>query len=198
MMAWPNKWRHSTSRDKHNRFLSVIRCVTSANKALIVAKGLTQWPDSNDRLGGFIDIWWIVHDGGLLILLAYVLSQHRTWKSCRLRVFTVAQLEDNSVQMKKDLEKFLYHLRIEAQVEVIEMSDSGISSSSSSSKQSINRVLLQMCRRILTSEQYLWNKELKSCKPFPETNCNPFPPIIQISNPMNSMSDECKQTLSLD
>ena len=60
-----------------------------------------------------------------LILLGYVLSQHRTWKSCKLRVFTVAQLEDNSVQMKKDLEKFLYHLRIEASVEVIEMSDTG-------------------------------------------------------------------------
>ena len=40
-------------------------------------------------------------------------------------MFTVAQLEDNSVQMKKDLEKFLYHLRIEASVEVVEMSDSG-------------------------------------------------------------------------
>ena len=125
MMAWPQKWRHSTSRDKHNRFLSVVRSVTAANKALIVAKGLNQWPDSGDRLGGNIDIWWIVHDGGLLILLAYVLSQHRTWKNCKLRVFTVAQLEDNSVQMKKDLEKFLYHLRIEAVVEVIEMSDSG-------------------------------------------------------------------------
>lgn len=60
-----------------------------------------------------------------MILLGYVLSQHRTWKSCHLRVFTVAQLEDNSVQMKKDLEKFLYHLRIEASVEVIEMSDTG-------------------------------------------------------------------------
>lgn len=41
-------------------------------------------------------------------------------------MFTVAQLEDNSVQMKKDLEKFLYHLRIEATVEVIEMSDTGL------------------------------------------------------------------------
>lgn len=60
-----------------------------------------------------------------LILLGYVLSQHRTWRSCKLRVFTVAQLEDNSVQMKRDLEKFLYHLRIEATVEVIEMSDTG-------------------------------------------------------------------------
>lgn len=31
------------------------------------------------------------------------------------------ELEDNSIQMKKDLAKFLYHLRIEADVEVVEM-----------------------------------------------------------------------------
>lgn len=33
----------------------------------------------------------------------------------------MAQLEDNSIQMKKDLATFLYHLRIEAEVEVVEM-----------------------------------------------------------------------------
>ena len=31
------------------------------------------------------------------------------------------ELEDNSIQMKKDLESFMYQLRIKAQVEVIEM-----------------------------------------------------------------------------
>ena len=30
-------------------------------------------------------------------------------------------MEDNNVQMKTDLEKFLYHLRIDAKVIVIEM-----------------------------------------------------------------------------
>lgn len=38
-----------------------------------------------------------------------------------MRIFTVAQLEDNSIQLKKDLENFLYQLRIEAEIEVIEM-----------------------------------------------------------------------------
>lgn len=33
----------------------------------------------------------------------------------------MAQMEDNSIQMKKDLATFLYHLRIEAEVEVVEM-----------------------------------------------------------------------------
>lgn len=70
---------------------------------------------------GNIDVWWIVHDGGLLMLLPFLLKQHRTWKNCKMRIFTVAQLEDNSIQMKKDLKTFLYHLRIDAEVEVVEM-----------------------------------------------------------------------------
>ncbi|CAG2059815.1 unnamed protein product [Timema podura] len=76
---------------------------------------------------GNIDVWWIVHDGGLLMLLPFLLKQHRTWKNCKMRIFTVAQMEDNSIQMKKDLKMFLYHLRIEAEVEVVEMVDSDIS-----------------------------------------------------------------------
>lgn len=44
-----------------------------------------------------------------------------------MRIFTVAQMDDNSIQMKKDLAMFLYQLRIEAEVEVVEMHDSDIS-----------------------------------------------------------------------
>ena len=38
-----------------------------------------------------------------------------------MRIFTVAQMDDNSIQMKKDLQTFLYHLRLDAEVEVVEM-----------------------------------------------------------------------------
>ena len=46
----------------------------------------------NHHVQGNIDIWWIVHDGGLLMLLPFLLKQHRTWRKCRLRIFTVAQV----------------------------------------------------------------------------------------------------------
>lgn len=55
------------------------------------------------------------------MLIPFLLRQHKVWKNCVLRIFTVAQMEDNSIQMKKDLETFLYHLRIEAQVQVVEL-----------------------------------------------------------------------------
>lgn len=45
----------------------------------------------------------------------------QVWRKCKMRIFTVAQMDDNSIQMKKDLITFLYHLRIDAEVEVVEM-----------------------------------------------------------------------------
>lgn len=69
-----------------------------------------------------------MHDGGLLMLMAFLLRQHKTWKSCHLRIFTVAQMNDNSVQMRQDLQQWIYALRIEARtVEVIELNDNDIS-----------------------------------------------------------------------
>jgi potassium/chloride transporter 4/5/6 len=61
------------------------------------------------------------------MLLPFLLKQHKTWKKCHMRIFTVAQAEDNSIQMKKDLKQFLYQLRIEAEIDVIEMHDSDVS-----------------------------------------------------------------------
>lgn len=45
----------------------------------------------------------------------------QVWRKCKMRIFTVAQMDDNSIQMKKDLQMFLYHLRLDAEVEVVEM-----------------------------------------------------------------------------
>ena len=50
----------------------------------------------------------------------------QVWRKCKMRIFTVAQMDDNSIQMKKDLTTFLYHLRITAEVEVVEMVSSGM------------------------------------------------------------------------
>ena len=49
----------------------------------------------------------------------------QVWRRCQMRIFTVAQVDDNSIQMKKDLQTFLYHLRISAEVEVVEMVRAG-------------------------------------------------------------------------
>jgi len=126
ILGWPNSWRKKED-DGTQVFVNAIRHAANGKMALLVPKGIQRFPDTGDSVKGNIDIWWIVHDGGLLMLLPFLLKQHRTWRKCRLRIFTVAQVEDNSIQMKKDLKTFLYQLRIEADVEVVEMHDSDVS-----------------------------------------------------------------------
>lgn len=39
---------------------------------------------------GTVDVWWLYDDGGLTMLLPYILSQRSSWASCKLRVFALA------------------------------------------------------------------------------------------------------------
>ncbi|XP_077083212.1 solute carrier family 12 member 7 isoform X3 [Siphateles boraxobius] len=128
LVAWPANWKQSESSLSWKNFIETIRETTAANQALLVAKNIDTFPINQDRLAeGTIDVWWIVHDGGLLMLLPFLLRQHKVWRKCKMRIFTVAQMDDNSIQMKKDLQTFLYHLRLEAKVEVVEMHAGDIS-----------------------------------------------------------------------
>jgi len=126
ILGWPHSWRKKED-DSTKVFVEAVRDAASGKMALLVPKGIQQYPDNGDMVEGVIDIWWIVHDGGLLMLLPFLLKQHRTWRKCRLRIFTIAQVEDDSVKMKKDLKQFLYQLRIDAEVQVLEMHDSDVS-----------------------------------------------------------------------
>eukprot|EP01135_Chromosphaera_perkinsii_P003038 Nk52_evm20s233 gene=Nk52_evmTU20s233 len=121
---WPDNWK---DKESHRIFIDVARTVMASELALLVPKGALHFPKNNERMTGSIDIWWVVHDGGMLLLLPFLLKKHKVWKQCKLRIFTVAELNDNSLQMKKDLEKFIFELRLEAEIHVIEMSDNDIS-----------------------------------------------------------------------
>ncbi|XP_033625955.1 solute carrier family 12 member 4-like isoform X2 [Asterias rubens] len=127
VVGWPYGWRQSTEDKSWKVFLDTVRAVSASHNALLVPKNVYNFPSNKDKFeGGTIDVWWIVHDGGMLVLLPFLLRQHKVWKNCKMRIFTVAQLEDNSMKMIKDLKTFLYHLRIEAEVEVVEMPDGTI------------------------------------------------------------------------
>ncbi|XP_078054037.1 solute carrier family 12 member 7-like isoform X3 [Mustelus asterias] len=128
LVAWPELWRQTDGPSGWKSFVDMVRETTAAHQALLVTKNIDSFPTNQERFaGGTIDIWWIVHDGGLLMLLPFLLSQHKVWRKCKMRIFTVAQIDDNSIQMKKDLQLFLYQLRLDAEVEVVEMLDNDIS-----------------------------------------------------------------------
>uniref|UniRef100_A0A1I7XCT0 Solute carrier family 12 member 9 n=1 Tax=Heterorhabditis bacteriophora TaxID=37862 RepID=A0A1I7XCT0_HETBA len=121
MLTWPEQWNTEHKWHVGHQFVSAIRAISAAKCAILVPKNAAHFPTSTVKVSGYLDVWWVVHDGGLLMLLPFLLRQHKTWKNTKVRLYAIAQLEDNNVQMKNDLEKFLYHLRIDAEVYVIEM-----------------------------------------------------------------------------
>ena len=63
------------------------------DQSVLVARGA--FPKRKEKLAGSIDLWWVVHDGGMMLLLAHLIRQHKTWSRCRLRIFTVAQVQSD-------------------------------------------------------------------------------------------------------
>lgn len=56
----------------------LVRETTAAHLALLVPKNISAFPSNGERFTeGHIDIWWIVHDGGMLMLLPFLLCQHK-------------------------------------------------------------------------------------------------------------------------
>lgn len=53
---------------------------TAAHLALLVAKNVSFFPSNVEQFSeGNIDVWWIVHDGGMLMLLPFLLKQHKVF-----------------------------------------------------------------------------------------------------------------------
>ena len=64
----------------------------------MVAKDPAHFPTAPCH--GTIDVWWMIHDGGLMILITWLLQQHKIWRNCKFRVFTVME-EITEEQAKK-------------------------------------------------------------------------------------------------
>ena len=66
----------STAAPTWRMFVETVRSSKAAGCALLVPKDVQRFPANNEVLErGTIDVWWIVHDGGLLLLLPFLLTQ---------------------------------------------------------------------------------------------------------------------------
>jgi potassium/chloride transporter 4/5/6 len=122
LCEWPSNWERLSESSKKghvDRFKTVI----AAKKAIMVVKGAAKLPDNLARLAGFVDVWWLVHDGGLILLIPYLLSLHKVWRGCTIRVFVVVtRVDDNPNELKRRAETHLERVRIRAIVETVDLS----------------------------------------------------------------------------
>nr|CAD2188412.1 unnamed protein product [Meloidogyne enterolobii] len=118
--------RMGENQDQHTEqmiFAEQLCCGAQNDNCMVVVKGITDFPRPNDRLRGYLDIWWIVQDGGILMLIAYLLQQHKVWKGCKMRVYVISQTEEQNEEIKHALQRHIYMLRIDANVFIVNMID---------------------------------------------------------------------------
>ena len=101
---------------------TVCEC-TAAEKAVLLCLDPHAFPGSQERVSGFVDVWWVVHDGGLLLMIAHLLLRHRVWERCRLRVHTVLQKAQDPGAVRRTLQAVLRDFRVDAEVSVVEAGD---------------------------------------------------------------------------
>ncbi|XP_065092681.1 bumetanide-sensitive sodium-(potassium)-chloride cotransporter-like [Ochlerotatus camptorhynchus] len=61
---------------------------------------------------GYIDVWWLYDDGGLTILLPYIISTRSKWSDCKIRVFALASQNTNVEEERENMTILLDKLRI--------------------------------------------------------------------------------------
>ncbi|CAI5503255.1 unnamed protein product [Closterium sp. Naga37s-1] len=157
-MRYPEIWREDIQRDIPGTFVNVINDCNTANKACVIVKGLDEWPGEYQKQCGTIDLYWIVRDGGIMLLLSQLLrakesfenckiqKQYGTidlhwivrdggimlllsqlprakesFENCKIQVFCIAEEDTGAENLKLDVSKFLYDMRMQADVIVVTM-----------------------------------------------------------------------------
>ncbi|XP_042225259.1 bumetanide-sensitive sodium-(potassium)-chloride cotransporter-like isoform X3 [Homarus americanus] len=62
---------------------------------------------------GTIDVWWLYDDGGLTMLIPYILTTRAVWSSCKLRVFCLANKKDDLASEHRRMIELLCKFRID-------------------------------------------------------------------------------------
>ncbi|CAK9296644.1 unnamed protein product [Gordionus sp. m RMFG-2023] len=62
---------------------------------------------------GSIDVWWLFDDGGLTILLPYILANRRHWEQCKIRFFALCNTKEEQEIVHTNFATLLQKFRID-------------------------------------------------------------------------------------
>ena len=144
MLSYPDRWSRNRRPGGCNReepgspknydleadYVRTVSGVLNLHKAVMLFKGSDAYPSGKEVVrNATIDVWWVVHDGGLLLLLPFIISKNRVWGrgGARLRLFAVATSPtERPDRLREAVVQHLSKARISASVQVVDMSDSTI------------------------------------------------------------------------
>lgn len=65
------------------------------------------------KKGGYIDVWWLYDDGGLTLLLPYLISANLLWKDTKLRIFALVNKKSELDTEQRNMAALLSKFRID-------------------------------------------------------------------------------------
>ena len=112
MVGWPEK------KERVPPYVDMLRDLVTLDRSLLVVK---HSPERQFGDGRNIHIWWggLAGNGGLMLLLAFLITAHYRWRNARITVLTVVSDDAHRAEAQKNLEKLLTSARIEADTRVI-------------------------------------------------------------------------------
>lgn len=63
----------------------------------------------NKKPNGTIDVWWLYDDGGLTMLIPYIISMRSNWANCKIRVFALAS---RKINLDEERTRYDFHAKL--------------------------------------------------------------------------------------
>ncbi len=112
MLGW------STKRERASAYLQMLRDLSALDRSLLLVR--------YDKRRGFghgrrVQVWWggMQDNGGLMLLLAYLLTAHHRWRQARVTVLTVVDDDQELHRAEEGLRRLLQEARLEAEIRVL-------------------------------------------------------------------------------
>ena len=141
LLSYPTTRRSS---EETKDYLLTVQGIMNLKKAVIIFKGSPEYPPKVNEYAitppqQTIDLWWVVHDGGLLLLLPYILSQDEAFeKNTKIRLFAVtSSATENPDRLRLAVIEHLARVRIRATVLIVDLSDTSIADDMRESDESV-------------------------------------------------------------
>ncbi|KAK3249873.1 hypothetical protein CYMTET_40719 [Cymbomonas tetramitiformis] len=124
MLGFPD---YAALEDKEKEdFLQTCHDCRVAGKTLLICKANEEFPTNDEEMSGTVDIWWIfdlLPAQGLLLLIPFLLTKHKTWSKTKLRLFVVVGFDENTDALSHSLELMLLAAGLTAEVKILQMQE---------------------------------------------------------------------------
>jgi amino acid transporter len=118
IIGWP------VGPERAESFGATLRSIAGLRRSIIAVRFQPEPADPWSPFAGPIDVWWRGHqNGGLMLLLAYLLTKNPEWRNHRIRLMRVIENEAGVAEVERHLRKLADQARIITSVKAVVAAD---------------------------------------------------------------------------